>query len=127
MTTSGPKPIDPRQHVWWHRLRRLGPLGFVGGLGGVLSPAVTCLLFGSVVWFYHYPFSTFVEYSIVIWLLSMPLFVGACAWTWVHMEKRYRATLAERCPHCGYSRRGVAVSARCPECGAVATDHDRRG
>ena len=111
------KPIDARQHVWWHRVRRLRSFGFVALLGAFASPLLTVLLFGGVVLFYRYPWSTFAAVAPWMWLLTTPLYVGACAWTWVYMEKRYSATLALHCPHCGYVLRGIHGT-RCPECGS---------
>jgi len=113
---TSPAPIDARQQVWWHRLRRLGPWGFVLLVGGLISPLVTCLLFGGVVYAYSYPWSTFVTNGTIMYLVTAPVYVGASLWTWHHMEGRYRATLDVRCPGCGYSRRGTG-GARCPECG----------
>ncbi|MHC5003143.1 MAG: hypothetical protein ACYTJ0_08470 [Planctomycetota bacterium] len=110
------RPIDPRQHVWWHRLRRLGPVGFVALIGCLASPLLTVALFGGVIYAFRYPWATFVRVGSVMWLLTAPVYAGACAWTWVYMEQRYRATLGVRCPGCGYTLRGVA-GPRCPECG----------
>jgi hypothetical protein len=120
---SQPQPIDARQHVWWHRLRRLGPWGFTLLLGGLAAPLITVVLFGGVIIAYRYPFSTFVRNGTLIWLVTAPVYLGACAWTWSHMEKRYRDTLTIRCPRCGYSLRG-GVSERCPECGQALTRGD---
>ena len=116
-TVRTTKPIDARQHVWWHRLRRLGPSAFVLLGGGLLSPLVTCLLFAGVVLYYGYPWSTFVSTGTVMWLVTSPVYMGAWFWTWRHMEQRYRATLPVRCPGCGYSLRGSATQGCCPECG----------
>lgn len=111
------RPIDARQHVWWHRLRRLRPWGFVLLFGGLVAPGVTVLLFGGVIVFYDYPLSTFVRNGTLMWIITAPVYLASCAWTWVHMEGRYGATLTVRCPACGYSLAGTAGT-RCPECGA---------
>ena len=111
------KPIDPRQHVLWFRLRRLGCWGFTLLGGGVMAPLITCMLYGSVVWFYRYPLMTFIDYGVVIWVVTAPLYIGCFLWTWSHMEKRYRVTLATSCPRCGYSLAGGSGGGRCPECG----------
>lgn len=95
----------------------MGPWGFVVGGGGLLAPLVTCLLFGGVILYFHYPWSAFVRNGTLIWVVTAPIYVGACFWTWKHMEKRYRATLTVSCPWCGYSLRGAAGAGRCPECG----------
>ena len=125
MARSEAKPIDTRQHVWWHRLRRLGATGFVAGLGGVVAPLGTVLLFGGVVFAYDYPLSTFTSVGAKMWLLTAPIYMAACLWTWVYMQKRYAATLALHCPGCGYSLEGAA-SERCPECGeAVPAERAR--
>jgi hypothetical protein len=116
-TTTTTKPIDARQHTWWHRLRRLGPWGFTILGGGLAAPLLTCSLFAGVVWFFRYPPSTFFTNGALIWLVSSPVYLGSCFWTWKHMEKRYHATLATRCPVCGYSREGNAGDGPCPECG----------
>ncbi|MHC4908847.1 MAG: hypothetical protein ACYTF9_03905 [Planctomycetota bacterium] len=113
---SAPKPIDPRQHVWWHRLRRLGPFWFVGLGGAVFSPALTLAMYALVVIFYRRGWSTYVDGGVLIYLVTTPLFVGSCVWTWVYMEKRYGATLDVHCPRCGYEVHAVE-SERCPECG----------
>ncbi len=69
-------------------------------------------------WFFGYPWSTFLVNGTLIWLVSSPVYVGACFWTYKHMEGRYHATLATRCPDCGYSLEGGTGGDRCPECGA---------
>ena len=114
---SPPRPIDRRQHVLWHRLRRLGRWPFVGLVGVLAAPLLTVLLFGAVILYFRASSQTFIEGSIAIWIITAPVYAGACAWTFSHMEGRYAATLATRCPGCGYALRGVAGRERCPECG----------
>lgn len=110
-------PIDARQYVWWHRLRRWGRWGFALGGGALAAPLLTCVLFAGVILYYDYPASTYFSVATRIWLVSAPIYVAACLWTWSHMEGRYRATLDLRCPQCGYPARGRADDALCPECG----------
>lgn len=107
--------IDARQFTWWHRLRRLGRIGFTLA-GGLIPAAITLGLYAGVVFVYRYPMTTFIDYAGPMFLTTAPIFLGAAFWTWAHMEGRYHATLAVRCPRCGYSRNG-STAERCPECG----------
>ena len=119
------KPIDARQHTWWHRLRRLRWWGFTFLGGGLVAPLITVVLFGGVVWYYHYPLSTFLFNGRLIWIVSAPIYMGAFLWTWSHMEKRYHATLSLRCARCGHTLLHTAFQDRCPECGEPRPDADR--
>ena len=110
------KPINPLQHVWWHRLRRLGPFGFVTLIGAVASPLLAIGLYSTVVIAYGRSWQTFVSGATTILVLTAPIYIGSCIWTWVYMEKRYRATLGVHCPGCGYAVHS-GTSGRCPECG----------
>ena len=115
LTARTTRPIDARQHTWWHRLRRLGRWGFVGLGGGVAAPGVTCMLFAGVILYYGYPWSTFFRNGALIWFVSAPIYLAACWWTYSHMEERSHATLGVRCANCGHEL--LPGQARCPECG----------
>lgn len=116
------RPIDARQHVWWHRLRRLGRWGFTAAVGVVAAPLATVALLAGVFATWGSSWAGFPASAGLIWLATAPVFAGASLWTYVHMEGRYRATLSVRCPGCGYSRVGASGAGRCPECGGAVVD-----
>ncbi|MCP3904251.1 MAG: hypothetical protein GY715_11520 [Planctomycetes bacterium] len=87
----------------------------------MLAPLVTCLLYGGVVLYHRYGWSSFLVNGALMWIVTTPVYLGAWFWTWKHMEKRYHAALGMRCSRCGYSLRG-ATGARCPECGETLED-----
>ena len=85
-------------------------------MGAIASPALTIALFSLVILYFRRDWHTFVSGAGLIFLVTAPLYLGSCIWTWVYMEKRYAATLGVHCPCCGYEIHG-AESAACPECG----------
>ena len=113
---SRSQPIESRQYVWWHRVRRLGAWGFVGGLGGVVAPLITAGLQMIVIIAHHGPGSGFGPVAFRVALVLAPIYASLFAWTWWYMEHRYRRTLTRRCPACGYAVH-ASPAPRCPECG----------
>ncbi len=106
-TRGASRIIKGRQYLWWHRLRKLGRAKFVLIGGGFLSPLVTCaLVVATNVWL-GVPLAP--ADLAIIWICSLPVFVGSWLWTWSHMEGRYGVTLGTSCPGCGYSREGVGT------------------
>lgn len=124
--TSRAQPIDPRQFIWWHRLRRLGCWGFTLGLGAVAAPALTVALFIAVALVQQRVSINILSGASLIWLICTPFFTGASLWTYWHMEGRYRSTLNRHCPGCGYLLLGrtEATGACCPECGLSLASAD---